>query len=80
MSFLEVSDEGEVLRVVDTRPDSKEFPIVSSNLELIFPEGDIDWEELREDPDNPFPVFKISKDEFELQWQKNIKRNLGYRL
>ncbi|MCA9779993.1 MAG: hypothetical protein KC800_24860 [Candidatus Eremiobacteraeota bacterium] len=76
LSFLEVDDEGQVMRVVDIRPDSKEFPIVSSNVELLFPEGELDWEELIKDPDNPFPVCRISKDEFELQWQKNIRRNL----
>ena len=75
-SFLEVDQQGEVLRVVDVRPDSSEFPIVSSNVELIFPEGDIDWGELVDDPENPFPVTRIDLNEFETQWHKNIERNL----
>lgn len=74
LSFVEAGAEG-VSRVVDIRPDSSSFPIISSNVELFIPEDDIDWEQLVEDPDNPYAAERITREEFEVQWKKNLARN-----
>ena len=73
-TFLEIG-ELDVLRCVDVRPDSKAFPIVSSNVELVFPEDLVDWDSLLSEPDNPYPIERISPQEFEAIWALNLRRN-----
>lgn len=40
-TYLEVSDDNRVIKLVEIRPDSAEVPITSSNVELVFPEDEI---------------------------------------
>ncbi|MCA9794651.1 MAG: hypothetical protein KC910_22745 [Candidatus Eremiobacteraeota bacterium] len=61
--YMEVED-GFVRRQVEIAGSQ----IVSSNLELIFPEGAIDYDELEQ-------VLGCTQDDFEMAWAKNLERS-----